>query len=45
MGLFDFFKPKPKSNNSKEHKFHFNTSIKGALLYASSLGLNVDQYE
>jgi hypothetical protein len=30
---------------SKEHRFHFNASIKGALLYASSLGLNVDQYE
>jgi len=29
---------------SKEHKFHLDASIKGALLYALSLGLNVAEY-
>jgi len=34
-----------ENNYSNEHKFHLNASIKGALRYASSLGLNVDQYD
>ena len=34
-----------QNNYSKEHKFHLDASIKGALLYALSLGLNVDEYE
>ena len=34
-----------ENHYSNEHKFHLNASLKGALLYASSLGLNVDQYE
>jgi hypothetical protein len=33
-----------KSNGSKAQKFHLDSSIKGALLYASSLGINVDKY-
>jgi len=34
-----------QSNGSKEQKFHFDSSIIGALLYASSLGINVDKYK
>ena len=34
-----------KIKGSKEQKFHFESSIKGALLYASSLGINVDKYQ
>jgi hypothetical protein len=33
-----------QNNYSKEHKFHLDASIKGALLYALSLGLNVAEY-
>ena len=33
-----------QNNYSKEHKFHLDASIKGALLYAHSLGLNVAEY-
>jgi len=33
-----------QNNYSKEHKFHLDASIKGALLYALSLGLNVEEY-
>jgi|TARA_B110000858_G_C17718179_1_gene433927 hypothetical protein len=33
-----------KSNGSKAQKFHYESSLKGALLYASSLGINVDNY-
>ena len=34
-----------QSNGSKEQKFHLDSSIIGALLYASSLGINTDKYE
>ena len=33
-----------KSNGSKKQKFHYESSLKGALLYASSLGINIDKY-
>ena len=33
-----------KSNGSKKQKFHFRASLYGAILYASSLGINVDKY-
>ena len=32
-----------KSSGSKEQKFHYESSLKGALLYASSLGINIDE--
>lgn len=34
-----------KSEGSKAHKFHLEASIKGALLYASSLGININKYK
>ena len=34
-----------QSNGSKEQKFHLDSSIKGALLYASSLGIDTSIYE
>ncbi len=34
-----------QSEGSKAQKFHLDASIKGALLYASSLGVNVDKYK
>ena len=30
---------------SKEHKFHFDASLQGALLYASSLGVDIKKYK
>ena len=33
-----------KSKASKKQKFHYESSLKGALLYASSLGINIDKY-
>ena len=33
-----------KSKGSKKQKFHYESSLKGALLYASSLGINIDKY-
>jgi len=32
-----------KSSGSKEQKFHYESSLKGALLYASSFGINIDE--
>ena len=32
-----------KSSGSKEQRFHYESSLKGALLYASSLGINIDK--
>lgn len=32
-----------KSKGSKKQKFHYESSLKGALLYASSLGINIDK--
>lgn len=34
-----------QAKGSKAQKFHLDASIKGALLYATSLGLNVDKYK
>ena len=34
-----------KSNGSEEQKFHYESSLKGAELYASSLGINPDLIE
>jgi hypothetical protein len=34
-----------ESKGSKEQKFHLNASLKGALIYATSLGINVDEYK
>ena len=33
-----------KSKGSKKQKFHYESSLKGALLCASSLGINIDKY-
>ena len=33
-----------KIKGSKKQKFHYESSLKGALLYASSLGINIDKY-
>ena len=32
-----------KSSGSKEQRFHYESSLKGALLYATSLGINIDE--
>jgi hypothetical protein len=34
-----------QSEGSKAQKFHLDASIKGALLYATSLGVNIDKYK
>lgn len=31
------------SSGSKEQRFHYESSLKGALLYATSLGINIDE--
>jgi len=34
-----------QAEGSKSQKFHLDASIKGALLYATSLGVNIDKYK
>lgn len=34
-----------QAEGSKAQKFHLDASIKGALLYAASLGVNIDKYK
>ena len=33
------------NNGSKAQKFHLDASLKGALIYATTLGVNIDEYK
>jgi hypothetical protein len=34
-----------KNNGSKAQKFHLDASLKGAIIYAKTLGVNIDKYK